>query len=88
MVKQMWPDIKPVLIALQFEAAPIDNKFCAVCHTGFDQSQDIRLGRRRHHGSVIDIVATGVGADFQLLNSWDQPFDQRICGRFTNRNRD
>ena len=80
-VKQMRADEIAVFIALQFEIAPINDKLGPLCHAAFDKAQDIGLGRRRDDGAEIDVVASGVGADFQRFDPGDQLLDQPV-GRF------
>ena len=86
-VEQVRPDEKAVLIALQLEVAAIDNQFGALVDAGLHQTLDIGLGGRGHDRAVIHVVASGVGADLQLLDAGHQLFDQPVGGLVAHRHR-
>ena len=88
MVKEMRADKIAVLIALQVEVPPIDHQLCTLRHAGFHQLEDIGLGRSGDDRAVINVIARGVRADFQLFDPRDQFRDQRIGCRFAHRDRD
>ena len=84
MIEEMRADEKAILVALQFEIAPVDDQFRALVHAALHQPQNVVFGRRGHDGAVIHVIARGPRPDLQRLDFRDKAFAQRVRRTLTH----
>ncbi|MPL73124.1 hypothetical protein SDC9_18917 [bioreactor metagenome] len=87
-VEERRADVEAVLVALDLQAAAIDDERRALLDARADQPVDPVLRLLGDDRPEVDVVARGIGADLELLDLRNELLDQPVGGFLAHRHRD